>query len=164
MVFLSLEFGKAGFCEVLPPQPPTFSTNSWFVPGPLWSSGVTSPPLAALFFLQVVPCSEPTTVSQMSRLANPLLPLSKHPAPSTHCPFKTGSARISSPHPRPGLCPCVPVSLSSRHRLHSPFVALSPSPAPANQAVCSSGKGSCRLCSSGIRCWAWHPVSVQNIC
>lgn len=44
LVFLSLEYGKAEFHEVLPPQAPTFSTESWFAPG-IGEAGVHAPDL-----------------------------------------------------------------------------------------------------------------------
>lgn len=170
MVFPSLEYGKAGFCEVLPPQAPTFSSKSWFapgigeagvhapklqssstwalfIPGPLQSLGVMSPPPAALFFLQVVPCPEP----QQSL---------KCPGWQTHCffcpnillPLPTLPLRRAQPgFPLPTPClDRVPASLSSEHKLPCLFVLFSPS-LPPSQAACSAGMGLCRLCFSRIR-------------
>lgn len=186
LVFPSLEYGKAGFSEVLPPQALTFSTKTWFAPGigearvhapklqgsstsalfvpdPLQSSGVMSPPPAALFFLQVVPCPEPQQSLKCpgwyiccSFCPNILLPLPALPA----LPLRL--AQPGFPLPTPGL-DRVPVSLSSQHKLPCLFVLFCPS-LPPSQAACSAGMGLYHLCSSRIGRWAWPPVSVQNIC
>lgn len=147
LVFPSLEYGKAEFHEVLPPQAPTFSTKSWFalghgvhapdlqgsstwalfVPGPLQSLEVTSPPPAALFFLQGVHPEPqqslkcPRWQTRCSFCPNILLPLPTSPLRRAQPGF-------------PLSTPCldrVPVPLSSELKLPCLFVLFSPSLPPS---------------------------------
>lgn len=102
------------------------------MPGALLSSGVTSPPPAALFFLRMVPCSEP-----QQSLKCPGWQTHHSFCPNILLPLPALPLRLAQPgFPLPTPClDHVPVSLSSQHRLRCLFVILSPSLLPTRGSM-----------------------------